>query len=79
MQTYTIIEAASVQAAHYLASGRHGKKITVLNLSAAKRVASRAQHFQGSVLAIFAQNGAAIAFKEEGQWRDVEDGPESEE
>jgi hypothetical protein len=79
MQTYLLIEAASVQAAHILASGRYGKKITVPNLSAAKQAASRSQHFQGTVLAIFALNGAAIAIKEDEQWRVYEDGPESDE
>ena len=79
MQTYKIVEAATVKAAHILVCGRHGKKITVPSLSAAKQAASRSQHFQGTVLAIFALNGAAIAIKEDGQWRVYEDGPESDE
>lgn len=79
MQTYKIVEAASVEAAQFLANRGHGKKITVPSLATAKRLASRAQHFQCTVLGIFALNGAAIAIKEDGRWRVYEDGPESDE
>jgi ribosomal protein L19 len=52
-------------------SHREGQAIEAKNLTAAKRAASRAQMFQGTVLKIESQGGAVLAVKEDGKWNDM--------
>jgi ribosomal protein L19 len=61
MNTYTIIEAQNIN------SVREGTEIKSKNLASAKRFASKAQVFQGTVLKI-EQNGRLIAYKDANGW-----------
>jgi len=61
MNTYTIIEAQNVN------STREGTEIQAKDLTSAKRAASKAQCFQGTVLKI-EQNGVLVAYKENNVW-----------
>lgn len=49
-------------------SERKGERIEAASLSAAKRAASRAQMFQGSVMKIENVAGVLLACKENGRW-----------
>lgn len=61
MNTYTIFELQNAQ------SHRQGKTVTAQSLTAAKRMASRMQMFQGTVMLI-AQNGYPVASKVGNKW-----------
>ena len=58
MKTYMIIEAGM----------RDGYAVEVSSLAAAKRIASRKQLFQQTVLKI-TDRGAVVATKENGKWK----------
>lgn len=62
---YIIKEAQNVN------SERKGERIEADSLSAAKRAASRAQMFQGSVMKIENEYGLLLAYKEDGRWVEV--------
>ncbi len=49
-------------------SERKGERIEAKDLAAAKRAASRAQMFQGSVMKIENEAGMQLAYKENGRW-----------
>lgn len=66
MRTYRITETQNAQ------SGRAATTIKAANLIAAKRAATRAQIFQGTVLMVSTANGAPLAIKENGKWVYVE-------
>ena len=51
-----------------MGSERKGERIEAKDLAAAKRAASRAQMFQGSVMKIESEAGALLAHKEGGRW-----------
>lgn len=52
-------------------SERKGKRIEAKDLTAAKRAASRAQFFQGTVMKIENEAGALLAYKEGSRWIDA--------
>lgn len=58
MNTYTITETQNAN------STREGIEIQAINLTAAKRAASKAQCFEGTVLSIYSQNGVLLARKQ---------------
>lgn len=58
MNTYTITETQNTN------STREGAQIQAANLAAAKRAASKAQCFEGTVLSIYSENGTLLARKE---------------
>jgi len=64
MNTYTIIEAQNVN------STREGVEIQAKNLASAKRAATKAQCFQGTVLKI-ESNGSLVAYKDANGWTNV--------
>ena len=60
--TYIIIESSNCNAA------RDGYSVEVSSLASAKRIASRKQTFQQTVLTISAVCGEVVATKENGFW-----------
>ena len=62
MKTYIIIEAQSN------GSMRDGYSVEVSSLASAKRIASRKQMFQQTVLTISTARGEVVAAKENGVW-----------
>ena len=62
MKTFIIIEAQSI------GSMRDGYAVEVSSLAAAKRIASRKQMFQKTMLTISTDCGAVVATKENGVW-----------
>jgi hypothetical protein len=64
MNTYTVIEAQNMN------STREGKQITTKDLVSAKRAASKAQCFHGTILKI-EQNGRLVAYKDANGWTNV--------
>lgn len=64
MSTYIIREVGDAR------SHRDGQSVEAKDLSAAKRVASRNQMFQRTVLKIEAENGTVLSVKENDKWTD---------
>ena len=62
MKTYIIIEAQSN------GSMRDGYSVEVSSLASAKRIASRKQMFQQTVLTVSTARGEVVATKENGFW-----------
>jgi len=66
MTLYVITERQNLQ------SLRTGQVIWTKNLTAAKRMATAGQAFQGTVLTIETPAGLELAFKKNGKWTDVD-------
>lgn len=64
MNTYTIIEAQNLN------SVRDGVEIKAKDIKSAKRAASKAQFFHGTILKI-EQNGRLVAYKDANGWTNV--------
>lgn len=65
MKTWIIYELQDAQ------STREASRAYSGTLESAKRKATRDQFFQGSVLKIFGENGAEVAIKEKGKWKNL--------
>lgn len=65
MKKYIVRELQNAQ------SKREGTEIEAINLSSAKLKATRDQFYEGTVLKIETKNGAVLAIKENGKWRDA--------
>ena len=65
MKTYTVRELQNLQ------SHREGTEIAAKTLADAKRLATRNQVFQGTVLVI-EEGGHRVAYKENGRWTNCE-------
>ena len=64
MNTYTIIEAQNLN------SVRDGVEIKAKDIKSAKRAATKAQYFHGTVLKI-ESNGVLVAYKDDNGWTNV--------
>ena len=64
MNTYTIIEAQNLN------SVRDGVEIQAKDIKSAKRAATKAQCFYGTVLKI-ESNGVLVAYKDDNGWTNV--------
>ena len=65
MTKYIVREIQNAQ------SKREGTEIEAIDLSSAKRKATRGQFYEGTVLRIETENGTVLAVKENGKWRDA--------
>jgi len=67
MPIYAIIEKQNLQ------SIGNAEAVEAKDLADAKRIATRKQVFQGTVLSIEAPNGSELAYKKNGKWTDVDE------